>query len=185
MAATQETAGGSMRLLQLVRSRTGVNLSECFQCKKCSAGCTIARVTDRLPHRLVRMIQLGLEDEVLRSRHIWLCVSCQTCTTRCPNQIDLGAVTDALRQISLEAGVPPAEPEILAFHQVTLETVRRHGRMHELGMIARLKMRTGEYTKDMGMGIGLFSKGKIRLFASKVRDRAELAALFDRGRPRG
>lgn len=185
MVDTEETAGGSQRLLQLVKSRSGVNLSECYQCKKCSAGCTIAAVTDLLPHRLVRLAQLGLEDEILRSKHLWLCVSCQTCTTRCPNEIDLGAVIDALRQICLEAGVEPAEPDIAAFHEVTLETLRLHGRMHELGMIAKLKMRTGQYTKDMGMGIGLVTKGKIRIFASKVRDRKQLATMFDRGRARG
>jgi heterodisulfide reductase subunit C len=128
------------------------------------------------------MIQLGLEDEVLACRTIWLCVSCQTCTTRCPNQIDLGAVMDALRRVAMEAGTEPAEKDILAFHEATLETIRRHGRLYELGMIARLKLRTGHYTKDMGMGIGLMSKGKIRLFASNVRDRKQLAALFARGR---
>ena len=176
------TSGGSQRLVQLIKSRTGVSFSECYQCQKCSAGCTVADSTDLLPHALIRLAQLGLEQEILESHHIWLCVSCQTCTTRCPNQIDLGSAIDALRQIAVEAGVAPAEREVLAFHEVTLDTLRRHGRMHELGMIARLKLRTGDYMKDVGMGIGLVSKGKIRIFASKVRDRKQLATMFERGR---
>lgn len=185
MAATVEAPSGSLRLVQLVRSRAGVSLSECYQCRKCSAGCSVATETDRLPHTIVRLAQLGLEAEVLGSRHIWLCTSCQTCATRCPNEVDLAAVMDALKQIAIEAGVAPAEPAVAEFHRLTLETIRRHGRMHEIGMIARLKMRTGEYTKDMGMGLGMIGRGKLRFLAPRVRDRGSLAALFDRCRPKG
>lgn len=185
MAASEETAGGSRRLLQLIKSRTGVNLSECFQCQKCSAGCTMAEHSDLLPHALVRMAQLGLEEEILNSKHLWLCVSCQTCTARCPNKVDVATAIDTLRQICLEAGNEPAEPDIATFHQVTLETLARHGRMFELELIARLKMRTGDYMKDVGMGIGMVSRGKIKFFASKVRDRKQLAAMFQRDRGRG
>jgi hypothetical protein len=32
----------------------------------------------------------------------------------------------------------------------------------------------------MGMGIGLFRKGKLRLLASKIEDRAQVAALVER-----
>ncbi len=175
-------APGSRRLMQLVRDRSGVDFAECYQCQKCSAGCTMAGRTDLLPHAVIRLVQLGQEGEVLASNLLWLCVSCQTCTTRCPNQIDFAAAVDALRQLALEAGVEPAEPEIAAFHECTLESIRRHGRMHELGMIARLKLRTGGYTKDAGMGLGLLRRGKLRLLASNVKDREQVAALFDRGR---
>jgi heterodisulfide reductase subunit C len=183
--ATDTLSPGSLRLLQMVRDRCGVSLSECYQCRKCSAGCTMAGRADLLPHALIRMIQLGMEEEVLGSSLLWLCVSCQTCSTRCPNQIDFAAAVDALRQLSLEVGVVPSELEIAAFHDCTLDSIRRHGRMYELGMIARLKLRTGELTKDAGMGIGMFRHGKLRLFASNVKDRDQVANLFDRGRGKG
>lgn len=176
---------GTLRLQQLIRERCGVNLSECYQCRKCSAGCTMAGKVEALPHAMIRLIQLGQEDEVLGSSLLWLCVSCQTCSTRCPNEIDFATVIDALRQLSLEAGVAPQEPGIAAFHDCTLDSIRSHGRLYELGMIARLKLRTGEYTKDAGMGIGLFRRGKLRLLASNVKDREQIAALFDRDRTKG
>jgi heterodisulfide reductase subunit C len=186
--APDETRGeitpGSQRLLSLIRNRSGVDLGQCFQCRKCSAGCTMALEVEPLPHALIRLVQLGQEDEVLGSNLLWLCVSCQACSSRCPNSIDLARVVDTLRQLSLEAGVQPSEPEIAAFHEVVLETICRHGRMYELGMIARLKMKTGEYTKDAGVGMSLFRHGKLRLLASNVRDREQIAALFDRGRTR-
>ena len=169
-------------LLERVRRRTGVNLGECFQCGKCSGGCAMAPAADLLPHALIRMIQLGLEEEVLGSRSIWLCVGCQTCTTRCPNQVDLAEVMDALRQIALAEGIPPGDRNVAAFHKVVLDTVRRHGRLYELGMILRLKTETGQYTKDLGMGLELFRRGKIRLVACNVEASDEIAALFEQNR---
>ena len=78
----------------------------------------------------------------------------------------------------------PTDPCIPAlvyeFHRATLDTVRRYGRLYELGMIARLKLRTGEYTKDVDVGMDLVRKGKIRFFASSVRDRKQLASMFER-----
>lgn len=168
-----------LTLVDVVRERTGVNLSSCFQCQKCSSGCTVAAATDLLPHVLVRKLQLGEGLDVLRSRAIWLCVGCQTCTTRCPNEIDLAAVMDALRETALEAGVEPAEGDVAAFHRVVLETIRHHGRLFELGMIFRLKTETGHYVKDLRMGLDLMRRGKIRLVASRIRDPREVAALFE------
>jgi heterodisulfide reductase subunit C len=174
----------SQRLLQIIRARTAVNLAECFQCQKCSAGCPLAEETDLLPHALIKKVHLGREEEILLSKHIWLCLSCETCATRCPNQVDLCKVIDELRRIALEQGVEVAEPDIAAFHQIMLGTLKRHGRMYELEMIARLKLRTREYFKDAGMGLGMLRRGKLSFLPSRVKNQEEVVALFDRERKR-
>lgn len=176
---------GAPTLLELVRERTGVNLAECFQCQKCSGGCTMATTTDLLPHVLVRLVQLDEAEAVLTSKAIWLCVGCQTCTTRCPNELNLGEVMDGLRQIALESSHEPGDKDVAAFHRIVLDTVRRHGRLFELGMILRLKTETGQYTKDMGMGLELMRKGKIRLVACNVKNTQEIAELFEQNRDKG
>ena len=175
----------SQRLLQIIRARTAVNLAECFQCQKCSAGCPLAEETDLLPHALIKKIHLGQEEDILLSKHIWLCLSCETCTTRCPNQVDLCKVIDELRRIALEQGVDVAEPDVAAFHQIVLDTLQRHGRLYELEMIARLKLRTGEYFKDAGMGLGMIRRGKLSFVPSNVKDKKEVEALFNRERKKG
>jgi heterodisulfide reductase subunit C len=184
MAARDETDLGEASLLDRIGSRCGVDLRACSQCRKCSAGCSVASATDWLPHALVRMVQLGLDEEALASHALWLCVSCQTCTTRCPNGIDLAAAIDAMRQLLLEAGIEPAEKDVHAFFAASMDTVRRHGRMHELGTVARLKLRTGGYGKDVGMGLALLFRGKLRVLPSRVKDRRALAALFAPSRDR-
>jgi len=77
------------------------NLLSCYQCGKCSAGCPAADVMDLLPHQVVRLAQLGLIDEILKSKTIWICASCITCTARCPKGVDLAKIMEALRQVVL------------------------------------------------------------------------------------
>ena len=48
---------------------------------------------DVTPRQVMRMVQLGLVDEALRTRAIWLCAGCDTCSTRCPKGVDIAHVT--------------------------------------------------------------------------------------------
>lgn len=155
-------------------------LRDCFQCLKCSAGCSVATVTDLLPHEVVQAIRLGQVDRVLASHFLWLCIGCQTCVTRCPNRVDLPSTIDVLRASALAAGTPAAEPQMVAFHRAFLSVVRRRGRSHELSLIGRYKLATRKFFQDLGLGLRLFRRGKIRLLGSRIAGRAEVRAMFDR-----
>jgi heterodisulfide reductase subunit C len=155
-------------------------LRECFQCGKCSAGCPVGAAADLLPHEAVQAVLLGQAERLFASRFLWLCLGCNTCLTRCPNRVDLPSAVDALRALSLAAGVAPAEPAALSFHRAFLAVVRRRGRSHELSLIARYKRATGTYLDDLGLGFRLFRRGKIRMFPSRTSARGEVRAMFDR-----
>ncbi len=178
-----EEGGGAIHptsgLAREAEEATGINAMSCYQCGKCSAGCPLFGITDLIPHDLMRCIQLGLEDRVLRSRHIWLCVGCETCNTRCPNQIDIPRLMDYMRKRAMEKGVEAAEPGISAFHNSFLKTVKHNGRLSELGMMRDYKMKTGEYFKDFKLGMALFKRGKIKLFSRKA-GRRDVRAIFER-----
>lgn len=163
-----------------VAARSGQIINRCYQCKKCSAACPLTAVMDLLPHQLVRLVQLGARDDVLRSKTIWVCAACRTCVSRCPNGIDIAAIADALKAMLVEAGMPAADDKVYAFHQSFLNTLRNNGRLHELGMIARYKMKTKTYTQDLVMGLGMFRRGKLKLMAEKIRHRDEIERLFAR-----
>ena len=92
-------------------------VSSCYQCRKCSGGCPLTFAMDLLPDRVIRLALLGQEDLVLNSRTIWVCSSCYTCSTRCPNDIDIAKVMDWLRQTALREAVAPAEKEVPIFHR--------------------------------------------------------------------
>jgi len=84
-----------------VQELSGQNLLACYQCGKCSAGCPAVSEMDILPNQIIRFAQLGLKDELLASRAIWICASCMTCNARCPKGINIAEVIEALRQILL------------------------------------------------------------------------------------
>ncbi|MFC1724647.1 4Fe-4S dicluster domain-containing protein [candidate division KSB1 bacterium] len=73
----------------------------CFQCGKCTAGCPMAEHMDLKPNQVIRSCQLGLEDEVLKSKTIWYCASCFQCYSRCPKGIDLSCINETLRFIAM------------------------------------------------------------------------------------
>lgn len=84
-----------------VEELSGQNLLACYQCGKCSAGCPAVSEMDILPNQIIRYAQLGFKDELMRSKSIWVCVSCFTCNARCPKGINIAEVIEAIRQILL------------------------------------------------------------------------------------
>lgn len=84
-----------------VEELSGQNLLACYQCGKCSAGCPNVCEMDILPNQIIRYAQLGLKEELLGSKSIWVCASCMTCDVRCPKGINVAEVLEAIRLILL------------------------------------------------------------------------------------
>ena len=160
----------------------GLNIQDCYQCQKCSAGCPVAFAMDYKPNQIMQMVALGMKERVLSCRTICVCASCYTCTTRCPNDIDIAWVMDWLRQSALREGAVPAEKEVPLFHAAFLDSIRSHGRVHELGMMAHYKMKTGKFFDDMKLGWKMFTKGKLKLLPSRINRKKEITALFTKSK---
>ncbi|RLF29752.1 MAG: heterodisulfide reductase [Thermoplasmata archaeon] len=87
-------------LVKEVEELSGENLFGCYQCGTCSAGCPFVEDMDLLPDEVIRYVVLD-RREVLNSKTIWLCASCYTCAERCPRDINITKIMEALRQIIL------------------------------------------------------------------------------------
>ncbi len=98
-------------LIKKVELISGEDISTCYQCGKCSAGCPLEAEMGILPHRVLRLLQLGREEDALDFPAIWLCASCHTCESRCPKGFDLSQVMEALRAIRLRSGPDVLRPE--------------------------------------------------------------------------
>jgi heterodisulfide reductase subunit C len=164
-----------------VNERIGeVGLQNCFHCLKCSSGCPMASAMEYKSNEMIRMVQFGERERLLRSSAIWICVSCETCVTRCPNAVDIPRMIDILREMALESGIVPAEPEVVAFHRSFLDTVKLGGRVNEPLMMVAYKARTGTWLKDLGLGVKMFLQGKLALFAPLTRNRTVIRRIFRR-----
>lgn len=171
--------------LSEVLAESGENLQACYQCQKCSAGCPVVEAMDLLPNQVLRHIQYGHRERVLGSRTIWICASCYTCSVRCPNDIDIAKIMDTLRHLSLRSGVTPGEKEIPLFHSVFLDEIRRRGRIHEISLLVRFKLKTKAFLKDAGLGWKMFRLGKISLFPPPHRGGKAVKALFSQREQEG
>ena len=153
------------------------SVSRCFQCKKCSCGCPLGFCMDTLPHQVMRLVQLGSEHEVLSINTHWICSSCQTCTTRCPNDIDIAGVMDEIRQQASRQRTV-SERTLELFHRLFLREVRRHGRLHELSVIAKYKLLSGQFFTDIPMGVGMLLRRKLKLVPKRIARPREMRGLY-------
>jgi heterodisulfide reductase subunit C len=165
-------------LLQEIEKRTGIDLSVCYQCKKCSSGCPVGDIVDSPPSEIMRRLHLGAGDELLESELIWTCASCETCSARCPMGIEVAAVMDALRILSRERGVGRSKGHVPKFNRAFLKSVRKHGRTYEIGMITSYKFSTGSFMKDVGKFPQMLKKRKISLLPSHGADLQMVRRIF-------
>lgn len=97
-----------------VEEISGQTLPSCYQCGKCSAGCPMSFAMDLLPNQIIHLVRLGLEEDIAKSKTIWLCASCLTCSVRCPRGVDLSRIMEALRLITLRKNIDYVEPSRIA-----------------------------------------------------------------------
>ncbi len=168
-----------------VREGTGVFISHCYQCGKCSAGCPVASDMDITPSTIMRMLQTNsteLVEKVLGSYSIWLCLSCETCYCRCPMDIEIPKVMDHLRQISIaQHKVNHKARKIVAAHKAFLKSIQRTGRLYEIGMLAEFKLKTLDMN-DFSLAPFMFLKGKLHLFPEKVKNMSSIRKIFKKAK---
>ena len=165
---------GSPSLTDLVRDEVGANAFRCYQCVKCTSGCPLAEQFDITPHQVMRLVQYD-DPRVLESKAIWLCASCHTCATRCPQNIDVTGVMDALRIESRRRGVPLGVPEIAKFHDLFMLNVKVFGRVYEAGLMAAFNAALGKPLRDIKLGLRMLRRGKLNLLPHFVWGRKNAA----------
>jgi len=159
--AAVETMTINPALARRIMDELGQNVYLCYQCVKCTGGCPLAEYFDWQPNQIMRALQLGQEDIALHAQTPWLCASCQTCTTRCPQGLDIAAIMEFLTRESLARGNKPKVPEVNAFNEAFMREVRLWGRSYELGLMGEMKLRTRKITQDLDLGVKVIAKNKL------------------------
>ncbi|PID73852.1 MAG: heterodisulfide reductase subunit C [Desulfobacterales bacterium] len=164
-----------------VEERSGQDVSQCYQCGNCTAGCPYTFVYDLPVGRIMRLTQTGQRKAALSCRSIWLCASCQSCTTRCPNNIDVACIMDVLRHMSREEGYA-TEKDVKLFADTFLSSVERFGRVYEMGLMAEYGARSLKPWTDGDLGPKILPKFKLHFMPHSIKGRDKVARIFDRFR---
>jgi len=166
------------KLSQDLQSMTGENVMLCYQCKKCTLGCPSAYVMRMKPHELMRAIQLGLAEEVYWSGTVWICLSCETCNTRCPQGINILRLIDGLREMSREVDHYNPQTAVPAMHRIFMGFVERFGKVYELGLALLINLVMLTPFKDIDMASPMLLKGKLKLFPHRSHGVKELRKVM-------
>jgi heterodisulfide reductase subunit C len=157
-------------------------VSRCYQCLTCTLGCPLAFAMDLKPHEILKYVQLGDKEKVLKASTCWMCASCETCATRCPNEIPIVKLMDLLRQESVKEGkVTEQGPKI---NDAFLAAIKYLGRVHELALIIDLKRRTRGLFKinpdEIRLGAAMFRHGKLTLLPKRIKGTKTIKKIFSR-----
>jgi heterodisulfide reductase subunit C len=144
---------------------------------------------DIYPDKVIRLVNIGQMDRVLNCRTIWICSACETCTTRCPNEVDIAGVMDHLKEMALCYGIRPSQTATRAFHDAFLREIEKRGRVFEGGLMHSYMLRSGELWRklgdfsileDLALGMRLFLKGRMPLRPEGIKGKKEVKDLISK-----
>lgn len=162
-----------------IARRARVNLTDCYQCGKCSAGCPMADAMDLKPQQIVRRLQMGLVDDVLQAKSPWICAGCLTCSARCPQSIEIADLMQEVRRASKDAHRRPvAESDI--FEDLFIKKVRARGVSNEQYLAAFYNLKSGHLLQDMDNAPLMMAKGLVGLVPHNSPAKEKIKRVIDR-----
>lgn len=157
----------------------GVDAARCYQCGRCTSACPVARFMDLPPARMVKGVLSGAREELLSCGAIWVCTSCQACTTRCPQQIDVASLIACLTNHVLAEGLAPGGKQIVAWHEAFLENLRRRGRIREARVALSFARRRGLAGVKLERALALLIRGRLPFSGGALEDMTVVKNAFE------
>jgi heterodisulfide reductase subunit C len=107
------------RAVDKIAELSGEDIYTCMQCGTCSAVCPMVESMGMTTRQGILYLQFGQTEQVMQARIGEFCASCHTCMVRCPRDIDVPRVYEAVRQLTLRQNVDLIKPQEIP--QETLE----------------------------------------------------------------
>lgn len=158
-------------------SKVKADVAACYQCGNCSAGCPAAFTFDYVPNQVMRMLQVGMVDEVLSSEAVQNCIQCLTCTARCPRSIDIAGIFEDLKTIAVAKGTDVPE-HAATFNRLFLQNIAHYGRLTEALFLVRFNLAVMNPMNDSSLGLPMVAKGKIEFVPKKSKGADEVGRIY-------
>jgi heterodisulfide reductase subunit C len=160
----------------------GQKLKECLQCGTCTGSCPVSYAMDITPRETVALFRAGMMEEILRSRTIWLCASCYSCTVRCPAGIQVTDTMYALKRLAMDAKIYPSDFPVYALSRAFISNIYKYGRNFEMGLGVRyfLKANPRKLFASAAMGLAMMKRGRMATQPNPIKRVQEVRAIIDR-----
>ena len=184
---SQKILDPDYRLLEQIEAQGPFQAGACFQCRKCTNGCPVTFAMDLYPDEVIRLVILGQRETVLDCRTIWVCAACETCTTRCPNDVKIAELMDCLKEMAVHEGVPSSQPRILSLHETFLNNIKKRGRLYETTLLPAYLLKSGKlqdewnsgtWRYDLKLARQMFSKGRLPLLPKSIKGKSEVRNIL-------
>ena len=184
---SQKILDPDYRLLEQIEAQGPFQAGACFQCRKCTNGCPVTFAMDLYPDEVIRLVILGQRETVLTCRTIWVCAACETCTTRCPNDVKIAELMDCLKEMAVHEGVPSSQPRILALHETFLNNIKKRGRLYETTLLPAYLLKSGKlldewnsgtWRYDLKLARQMFSKGRLPLRPKSIKGKSDVRNIL-------
>ena len=157
----------------------GETLMNCIQCGTCGGSCPSGPDMDHSPRELFAMLNVGFDDEVLRSNTPWYCVSCYYCMVRCPKEIPITDIMYSIKQKSIEAKLYD-DSDAPDWSESFIGYVESYGRSFELGLATRYHL-SHQPLKKMSLGtfgLGMLMRDRLALRPDRIDGIDQLRAIL-------
>ncbi len=148
---------------------------------------------DFYPDEVIRLVILGQRKTVLACQTIWVCAACETCTTRCPNDVRIAELMDCLKEMAVHEGILSPQPRITALHETFLNNIKKRGRLYETTLLPVYLLKSGQlldkwhsgaWRYDLKLGRRMLAKGRLPLRPKSIDGIAEVREILDRRKER-
>jgi heterodisulfide reductase subunit C2 len=154
----------------------GEKIRICQQCGTCTGSCPTSYLMDWGPREIIAAFRAGMIDRVVKSNTIWLCTSCYYCTVRCPAGIKITDLMYELKRLAIKYDLTPKDAKSVAMTKYFVQSVHKHGRSHEVELMAKYMLAKDWSApfKYMRIGPKMFRDGRLPVTAKNIRGRDEL-----------
>ena len=162
----------------------GESIRACIQCGVCTGSCPAADEMEFPPRKIIALIRAGMRDKVLSSSSMWHCLSCYTCTVRCPRDVKPTDLAHALESLAYKHGYRVRGTLTPFMYRSFVESMKGNGRVHEFGTMLRYYLRTNPLAalKLTSVGIKLFLHKRMPLLPGKTGGKEELSKIMKKFR---
>ena len=187
-----EPAAPNPFLEEVCATLGGESIRWCAQCGTCSSSCPNVAQMDNSPRKIIAMIRAGRRYDVLTSNTMWICASCYLCTVCCPRGVKITELMHALERVATSHGLTLGRTAA-AMHRVFIDSIKKYGRVHELGMMLKFYLSTiltGKTNplatiKMLPLALKLLTHGRMSIKPTKIKGSKQLKTIVEKARALG